>query len=158
MSEGASSSGDQHRQQEQPSAEDVRRYLEQLRGVPCEQILTETLSGTLTAAQAKLGRHDARLLIDTAGLVFTHAKSYLNNATASQFEQVLNQLRMAQVQAEQRAGSQAEENDLPQAPAPPAAGTPSAGAPPAGGAAAASTPSAPQQPSPASKLWVPGRP
>ncbi|WP_129662521.1 hypothetical protein [Phytoactinopolyspora endophytica] len=149
MTEEANTSGDQPRETGQPSSEDIRKYLEQLRPVPADQVLAETLSSTLTAAQAKLGRYDARLLIDTAGLIFTHARGYLNDEAAKQFEQVLNQLRMAQVQAEQRSAGQQEENDLPQPPAPPAgSGVPQA--------PAAAPPR--QQASPASKLWVPGRP
>lgn len=143
MSEAASTSSGQPRDTATPTTEDVRTYLEQLRPVPAINVLPDVFSSTLMAAQAKLGRHDARLLIDTTTLILNHVRPYLTDQSATQFDQILNQLRMAQVQAEQSGASgQKEENDLPQVPTPPAAATPT---PPQ------------QQASPASKLWMPGR-
>ena len=131
---------------QQPSADELRAYFEQLRPVPVENVLAETFSSLLMAAQAKIGRHDARLLIDTAGQAFAHVRTHLSQATAAQFEQALNQLRMAQVQAEQAAAAsgQTEENDLAHKPAAPTDPAPTGSATP------------PEQP-PASKLWIPGR-
>lgn len=121
--------------------------------MPAEHVLTETFSSLLMAAQAKLGRNDARLLIDTAGQAFAHVRQYLSDAAANQIEQALNQVRMAQVQAEQAAATsgRTEENDLPHKPAAPAG--------PSGpsGPAASSGPAATSGQSQTSKLWIPGR-
>jgi len=101
--------------------EDAREYARQLRSLPAGQVLGEFLFGLLSAAQAKLGRRDARLLIDVAALAHEHARPYLTADQAKQIDQILGQLRMGQVSAEGRA-AQAEENDLEQPPVPPASG------------------------------------
>ena len=124
------------------SAEDVREYVQRMRSLPVEEVIGDTVLGLLNAAQIKLGRRDARLLIDLGTVVHEHARPYLHDELTRQVEQVLGQLRLAQVSAEgdaSRAG-QPEENDLDRVPAPPPTGT----AQPASG----ETPS---------RLWVPGR-
>jgi hypothetical protein len=130
------------------SEEQARQYLEQLRGAPAEQLLADVLSSLLTGAQAKLGRRDARLLIDTSGLVVDHARPHLPQQFTSQVDNVLAQLRMAQIEAEKKAAGQAQEepNDLASVPTPPAQP----------GATTSAQQAQPQPP--ASKLWVPGRP
>jgi hypothetical protein len=107
-----------------PSAEDTRDYARRLRSLPADQVLGEFLFGLLNAAGAKLGRRDARLLIDVTAVAHEHARSYLPGELTTQIDQVLGQLRMAQVNAENRASgdSQPEENDLDRAPSPPPAG------------------------------------
>lgn len=133
------------------SEEQLREYLDQLRSAPVDQVVTDLLSSALTAAQAKLGRNDARLMIDVSGLIFDHARTHLPDETRQQLDQVLSQLRLTQVQAEstvaQRGGE--EPNDLPQPPAPPS-GQPAAGEP-------TGQQATPQQQAATSKLWVPGR-
>jgi hypothetical protein len=143
----------------QPSEEEVRAYLAQLRGAPADQVLAEVFSGLLNAAQVKVGRRDARLLLDATATLVAQVRGVLPEELTKQLDDVLGQLRMAQVQAEPEvaqaaAQGQAEPNDLgadavpdrgeAQAPAtggePPAAGT----TPPGGSDAA-------------SRLWVPGR-
>ncbi len=106
-------------------AEDVREYARRLRSLPADQVLGEFLFSLLNAAQVKLGRRDARLLIDVTVVAHEHARPYLPGELTRQIDQVLGQLRMAQVTAENRAGQQGEpeENDLDRAPAPPSAGT-----------------------------------
>jgi hypothetical protein len=71
----------------------------------------------------KLGRRDARLLIDVAAVALEHARPYLPADLTRQTDQVLGQLRMAQVTAESRVSQQdqPEENDLNLSPAPPPA-------------------------------------
>lgn len=138
--------------QEQPpqvSAEEMRKYLEQLRTAPAEQVVAEVLSSLLTAAQAKLGRHDARLLIDVASLVLGHGRPYVAEQMTTQVDQMLSQLRFAQVDAEGKAAQSPHEeaNDLPTAPPPPAQGA----------SAGQASPAQPTQQPPTSKLWVPGR-
>jgi hypothetical protein len=123
------------------AAEDVREYAQRLRALPVEQLIADVLFSLLNAAQVKLGRRDARLLIDLSAVARKHAGPYLSDGLSKQIDQVLGHLRLAQVSAEGRASGpgEPEENDLDRVPAPPAG--------------AAQPPAAP----PPSKLWVPGR-
>lgn len=129
-------------QEQARSAEDVREYVQRVRALPADQIIGDVVFSLLNAAQVKLGRRDARLLIDVSTVALEHARPYLPGELTKQIDQLLGQLRLGQVSAEghaSRAG-EAEENDLDRVPA----------APPA---AAAQPPAGP----PPSKLWVPGR-
>jgi hypothetical protein len=111
-------------QGEERSAEDARDYARRLRSLPAGQVLEDVLFSLLDAAQVKLGRRDARLLIDVAAVAHEHARPYLQGELTRQIDQVLGQLRMGQVSAESHASQQGqpEENDLDRAPAPPPAG------------------------------------
>ena len=102
-------------------SQDARDYARRLRSLPADQLLGEFLFGLLNAAQVKLGRLDARLLIDVTAVAHEQARSYLPGDLTRQIDQVLGQLRMGQVNAENRASrdSQPEENDLDRAPSPP---------------------------------------
>jgi hypothetical protein len=124
------------------SVEDVREYAQRMRSLPVEQLIGDVVFSLLNAAQVKLGRRDARLLIDLSTVAHQHARPYLPDELTQQIEQVLGQLRLGQVSAEGQAsrGSEPEENDLDRIPAPPSAG---AAQPPADRASR--------------KLWVPGR-
>ena len=106
------------------SAEDAAEYARRLRALPVDQVLGDFLFSLLNAAQVKLGRRDARLLIDVAAVAHEHARPHLPGELTSQIDQVLGQLRMGQVSAESHASQQGqpEENDLERAPAPPPAG------------------------------------
>ena len=108
-----------------PSAEEAREYARRLRSLPVDQLLRDFLFSLLNAAQVKLGRRDARLLIDVTAVAHEQARPYLPGELTRQIDQVLGQLRLAQVSAEGHASQQGqpEENDLKQAPAPPAPGT-----------------------------------
>ena len=125
----------------QPTEQEIREYLSQLRTVAAAQVVSEVVFSLVNAAQAKLGRRDARLMIDLSGLMLGHAGRYLPADQKSQLEQLLGQLRIAQVRAENEiaAKGQSEPNDLAEIPTPPS-----------------TTPPAPSQ-RPASKLWVPGQ-
>ena len=105
------------------SAEDAREYARRLRALSVDQVLGDFLFSLLNAAQVKLGRRDARLLIDVAAVAHEHARPHLPGELTSQIDQVLGQLRMGQVSAESHASQQGqpEENDLERAPAPPPA-------------------------------------
>jgi hypothetical protein len=124
------------------SAEDVRKYVQQMRSLPVEQVLADVMFSLLNAAQVKLGRRDARLLIDVSTVVLEHARPYLPGELTEQIDQVLGQLRLGQVSAEGHASQagEPEDNDLDRVPAPPPSG-------------AAQSPAGPGP----SKLWVPGR-
>jgi len=133
-----------HSPGEQPemTEDQVREYLEQVRGVPAEQVVSDVIAIVLNAASAKVGRNDGRLLIDVAAVVLEHTRPYLSGELTTQVDQVLSQLRLGQVQAEREARD--EPNDIAATPAAPAQPPPAATAP------------APEQPA-ASKLWIPGR-
>ena len=125
-----------------PPGDDVREHVQRIRSLPVEQLVGDVVFTLLNAAQIKLGRRDARLLIDLSTVAHEHARPYLPSELTKQIDQVLGQLRLGQVSAETQASQQGEpeQNDLDQVPAPPSA-------------SAAQSPAAP----PPSKLWVPGR-
>lgn len=165
----------------EPSEEELRQYLGQMRGAPVGQIVAEVVSALLNGAQVKLGRRDGRLLLDLAAIVGDTAAPHLEEQFNAQVRDVLTQLRLAQVEAESelaeaRQQGHEEPNDLDQpagtSPAgttdAPTAGTPSAGAPsaPSSGPGGARPGQAPQQSpqqaqqergSAASRLWTPGQ-
>jgi hypothetical protein len=70
-----------------------------LRSLPVDQVLGDLLFSLLNAAQVKLGRRDARLLIDVA-VAHEHSCPYLQGEFTRQVDQVLGYLRMGQVSAE----------------------------------------------------------
>lgn len=130
----------------QPSPEEMRAYLEQLRQSDPAGLVAEAFNLLATGAQVKLGRPDARVLIDALGAVVQATQESLPSELVEQMAQGVTQLQLAQVQAEREAAG-----------APPAAETPGGEA----GAAQASPPQ-PFGPSAADKrmtdrLWVPGR-
>ncbi len=94
-----------------------------MRSLPVDQVIGDVLFSLIRAAQVKVGRRDARLLIDVTAVAHEHARSYLPGDVTKQIDQVLGQLRMAQVSAERDTSQrgQPEENDLDRAPAPPPA-------------------------------------
>jgi hypothetical protein len=108
-------------QEQAGSAEDAREYVRRMRSLPVDQVIGEVLFSLLNAAQVKLGRRDARLLIDVTTVAHEHARPYLPGELSKQIDQVLGQLRMGQVSAEGHASQQEEpeENDLDRLPAPP---------------------------------------
>jgi hypothetical protein len=138
MTEPGSEAGDERAR----SGEDAREYVQRLRSLPAEQVIADVMFSLLNAAQVKLGRRDARLLIDLCAVTLEHARAYLPGELTGPIDEALGQLRLGQVSAEGDPSQpgEPEENDLDQVPAPPPAGP----APP------------PARPA-ASKLWVPGR-
>lgn len=136
-------------EQPQVTEEQVREYLSRLREVPAEHLVAELLSSLLNTAQAKLGRRDARLLIDLSGLMMDHVRPYVSTGLTTQVDQALTQLRLEQVRAEESAAGEGQEpNDLAEVPPPPSDR--------AGGQPSGPPPAAPQPP-PTSRLWVPGQ-
>jgi hypothetical protein len=108
-------------QADKRSAEDTSEYVQRLRKLPVDQVIGDVLFSLLHAAQVKLGRRDARLLIDMTAVAHEHVHRYLPDELARQISQTLGQLRMSQVSAESHASQpgQPEENDLDRPPAPP---------------------------------------
>jgi hypothetical protein len=119
------SKSSEEERREQPrsdtSAQDARELVEQLRSGPVEQIVAEAFFMLLNGAQVKLGRRDARLLIDLNTVMLDYARPYLRDALVTQVEQSLGQLRLGQVSAENAVAAKAEPepNDLAQVPTPP---------------------------------------
>jgi hypothetical protein len=142
---------------EQPSEEEVRAYLSQLRGAPAEQVVAEVVSALLNAAQVKLGRRDGRLLLDLAVGVVDGAREHLSAELVQQVDQVLAQLQVAQVEAEREVAAAAEQGhqepgDLG------SEGSEASGADaPPPGAGASEAPPRQEPPAGGSRLWVPGR-
>lgn len=119
------SAGQETGQEQARAAEDDREYVRRMRSLPVEQVIGGVLFSLLDAAQVKLGRRDARLLIDVSAVAHEHARPYLPEELSRQVDQVLGQLRLGQVSAEGHAGQQGkpEENDLDRRPAPPPGAT-----------------------------------
>jgi hypothetical protein len=94
-------------------------------------VIADVVFSLLQAAQFKLGRRDARLLIDVSTVAHEHARPYLPGELTRQIDEALGELRLAQVSAESQASTsdKQEHNDLDHVPAPPPTG---AGRPPAG--------------------------
>jgi hypothetical protein len=118
-------SPEEQQQKDQPgaSAKDPRELVEQLRSTQAEEIVAEVFFMLLNAAQVKLGRRDARLMIDLSTVLLEHASSYVSDPLVKQVEQSLAQLRLGQVSAENEVAKKghAEPNDLASNPTPPAA-------------------------------------
>jgi hypothetical protein len=110
---------EQHRSD--TSAKDARELVEQLRSAPAEQIVAEAFFMLLNGAQVKLGRRDARLLIDLNTVMLDYARPYLPDPLVKQVKHSLDQLRLGQVSAENAvaAKGEPEPNDLAQVPTPP---------------------------------------
>ena len=123
---GMAGPGGETGQEQARSAEEAREYVRRMRSLPVDEVIREVLFGLLNAAQVKLGRRDARLLIDVSTVALEQARSYLPEELSRQLDQVLGQLRMAQVNAEGHASRQGEpeENDLDRPPVPPPTGQP----------------------------------
>ena len=129
----------------QPSQEEMRAYLEQLREAEAAGLVAEAFNLLATGAQVKLGRADARILIDALAAMVEASGPAMPNELTDQMRQGIAQLKTAQVQAEKdEAAAQA---------APAAQDAPSEGAQPAtpqaGGGDSAQRMT--------DRLWVPGR-
>lgn len=138
----------------------MRAYLEQLRQADPAGLIAESFNLLATGAQVKLGRPDARVLIDALGAIVQAAQSSLPAELSEQMSQGVTQLQMAQVQAEREAATaQGQAGDEGQ----PATGaTAEQGQTPSAAGQAPPRTSSPGSPGGADKrmtdrLWVPGR-
>lgn len=150
--------------QRQPTEEELQAYLEQLRGADVAEIVAQAYSMMATGAEVKLGRPDARLLIDAlSGLVQATAER-VPEKLGEGMRNGLNQLQMAQVQMEGEAarkgsGPEPREESAPDA-ASSAAQPGSPGAPtakPRSGQGASQTGTQQGEQSITDRLWIPGR-
>lgn len=137
----------------EPTDEEMRAYLGQLRQAPLAEVIAQAISMLANASQVKMGRRDARLLIDATAQLADGVRDHLGTELATEADQVIQQLRLGQVEAEKELAQlrvsgeapETEPNDLPAT----------------GGAAPAQQqqpqqPPASEQPSGASRLWTPG--
>lgn len=147
---------------QQPSEEQMRAYIEQLRAADPSEIIAQAFTLLGTGGEVKLGRPDARVLIDAAAALVEATAGRLPAELHEGMRAGVTQLQTAQVQAEREAGAHADASGREEAagtkgdaaqgqPSPPPSAPPSA------------APRAPQQggqPSDGSmtdRLWVPGR-
>jgi murein L,D-transpeptidase YcbB/YkuD len=127
----------------------VRAYLAQLRQADAAEIIAQAFSVLASAAEVKLGRRDARLLIDMAANVAETAGGRLDERITKQMEQAVSQLRLAQVDAEKQLEKMRAEGQIPDE----EEGDLEA----AGTQPEAVEPDRTEGPSAASRLWIPGR-
>ncbi|MDP8928827.1 MAG: hypothetical protein M3O70_09690 [Actinomycetota bacterium] len=114
--------GDPQQDRRGISEAEARHYVQQLRTAPAEQVVTEVLFTLLNAAHVKLGRRDARLLIDLSTVMLEHLREYVSDDLGKRVDGALGQLRVGQVSAENDAAKTAgetEPNDLDRIPSPP---------------------------------------
>ena len=163
---------------QQPSEEQMRQAMGQMRATPVDQFVAGALQELLTAAQVKMGRNDGRLLLDLVAVLNDATRGQVDDQLTGQVDDALSQLRMSQVQAEREIVNAAteghvEQNDLPRRPAPIELKEREQPAPDGDDAVAAAggdedipeearrqAPEQAQQPSQSSassRLWVPGR-
>lgn len=125
-------------QQPPISQDEAQEHIQALRSAPADQVVAELIFTVLNAAQVKLGRNDGRLLIDLAAAMSGQVRGIVTEGLTKQVDEVLTQLRLAQVREEPNTAGK-EETDLPSAPPPPDGGQ------------------APEAPRQTSRLWVPGQ-
>lgn len=90
----------------QPSEEELRAYLEQLRGADPAEVLVQAYRMLGTGAEVKLGRADARLLIDAMNGMVSAVDGRVQADLVQQMRDGITQLQLAQVEAEKEAGGQ----------------------------------------------------
>lgn len=152
----------------QPSQEELQAYLQQMQAAEPAEIVAQAFQILAMGAEVKIGRSEARVLIDSLAGLTQAAQSRLPDDLSTGMQNAVRQLQMAQVQAEQAQGGQAEER----AESGMGAGGPAAGHP--GQRQPAGDPQPPgQQPPPqqgaqqqggqqgeqsmTDRLWIPGR-
>ena len=90
---GGAGQADEQSAEDAREAADADEYARQLRAFPVDQVLRDLLFSLLNAAQVKLGRQDARLLIDVTAVAHEHARPHLPGELTRQIDEALGQLR-----------------------------------------------------------------
>lgn len=123
-----------------PTEEEMRAYLESLRAAQPVEIIVQSFGILATASEVKLGREDARVLIDGMAALLDATEDRMPSEITERMRQTVSQLQLAQVQAERDEA---------------AAGADAVGEQPA----SSQEPEQPaqQQSDAASRLWIPGR-
>lgn len=147
-------------QADQPTQEELQAYLEQLRDADPAEVVAQAYTMLGTGAEVKLGRSDARVLIDAMAAMTEAVGDAVGQDLATRMRNGVVQLQTAQVQAEREAAGTASAAGAQATPPPGQA--PGAPRPADTGAGAAGRPAQAQreeqgQGSPADRLWIPGR-
>jgi hypothetical protein len=124
-----------------PTEEELRAYLESLRVAQPVEIVVQSFGILATASEVKLGRPDARVLIDGMAALLEATAARMPSEITTRMRETVAQLQMAQVQMEREtAAAPSEESQA------------------AGQAAdSADSGSAPEdKESMTSRLWIPG--
>jgi len=79
---------------------EMQQMLAEMREAPAERILIEVINALLQAVQVKLGRPDARLLLDVVAAVTESMQGRTDAELVTQATDAVMRLRMAQVEAE----------------------------------------------------------
>lgn len=128
-------------QADQPSQEELDAYLEQLRDADPGELLAQAYTMLGTGVEVKLGRPDARVLIDAMAALTESLAGKVGEDLVTRMRNGVVQLQAAQVQAEGAVGAAAPRDDVPP-------GQPRMSEPP--------TPEPPASPA-SDRLWIPGR-
>jgi len=135
---------------QEPTEEELRAYLMELRQADPAEFLMQAVNILVTGAQAKIGLADGRLLIDAMAALVNAGAGRLPEQLSSALGNAVAQLQAAQVQAEKEMASMPGAGEA-------AAAAPGEAASPTGDAASAGpTVSEPQQKM-TDRLWVPGK-
>lgn len=131
-----------------PQEEQLREYVDQLRAADPAEIVAQAFTMLGTGAEVKLGRPDARVLIDALGGLVSAVEGRVPQQLMDGMRSGVAQLQQAQVQAE--AAPEEPPGDGGEGTAPPPGESQAAGAPP---------PQAPQAEDQrhTDRLWIPGR-
>ena len=127
-----------------PTEEELRAYLESLRAAQPVEVVVQAFGILATASEVKLGRPDARVLIDGMAALHEATAEAIPPDIGDKMRETVVQLQMAQVQAEREVAAQGQ-------------GGEGGGGAGGGGAGGGQAQTPPQQESPASRLWIPGR-
>ena len=95
------------------SEEELRQYVAELREAPAAELVAQAFTMIGAWAEAKLGRPDARTLIDALSGLVQGAESGLDADLVKQMREGVAQLQMAQVQVERQLASQPQQGDRP---------------------------------------------
>lgn len=142
---------------DEPTQEELQAYFEQLRDADPGEVVAQAYTMLGTGAEVKIGRADARVLIDAMAAMTEAVADTIETELATRMRNGVVQLQNAQVQAErQAAGDQADLGGEPTSqPQPrPAASPP--GPAPSGPADQGATEQGKEQ-SASDRLWIPGR-
>ncbi|WP_370324259.1 hypothetical protein [Euzebya sp.] len=140
--------------QGQPTQEEIEAYYAQLREAPAGDLLMQCVGMLASGAEAKLGRGDARLLIDALAAMVGAAEPHLGSGV-EQLKTAVSQLQMAQVQLERQQASGGEQPAEGEGTSTPPPGQASGGQASSGPAPGGPAPGG--QPKQTDKLWIPGR-
>lgn len=137
-----------------PTEEEMRAYLENLRDAQPVEILVQSFGLLATAANVKIGQPDARVLIDGMAALLDATAGAMPDQIVGQMRETVQQLQLAQVQAERDAAGAAATADTG---APSGAGSASSEGQPDADVAQPQQQPQQQRPDAASRLWIPGR-